>query len=211
MNERFSGLTKLPKQPAARLLSNANAELETELAAPASASVEVVLEELEAKGALIDMLRLLSVALPARERVWWSCLAARDTLAAGGKLPPPLAAAEAWVYKPTEENRAVAHHSLQHAGMKDDTKHCAMAVQWHDGTLGPGDLAQHPAPPGGSEVSAFAMNIVAIGKSGKTLEVAAVLLIDRALDIARGGSGQGKPAPMAKTEPAMAQTTKEGA
>ncbi len=210
MNERFSGLTKLPKQPAARLLSNANAQLETELAALASASVEVVLEELETKGALIDMLRLLSVALPARERVWWSCLAARDTLAEGGKLPPPLAAAEAWVFKPTEENRAVAHQSLQHASMKDDTKHCAMAVQWHDGTLGPGDLAQHPAPPGGSEVSAFAMNVVAIGKSGKTLEVAATLLIDRALDIARGGSGQAKPVSKARDQTSRAET-KEGA
>lgn len=197
MNTRFTGLTKIPQQPAARLLSLANAELDTELAAPASAAVEVVLEELEQKGALIDMLRLLSVALPARERVWWSCLAARDTLKDGGKdggkLPPPLAAAEAWVFKPTEENRAVAHHAVQHASMKDDTKHCAMAVQFHDGTLGPGELATHPAPPGGSEVSAFAMNVVAIGRSGKTLEVAAGLLIDRALDIARGGSGRVEP------------------
>ena len=190
MNERFKGLTKLPKQPAARLLSLANAQLETELTAPASAAIEVVLAELEQKGALIDMIRLLSVVLPARERVWWSCLAARDTLKDGGKLPPPLAAAEAWVFKPTEENRAVAHHAVQHASMKDDTKHCAMAVQFHDGTLGPGELAQHPAPPGGSEVSAFAMNVVAIGRSGKSLEVAAALLIDRALDIARGGSGR---------------------
>ena len=200
MNERFSGLTKLPKQPAARLLSLANAELETELNAPASAAIEVVLEELEQKGALIDMLRVLSVALPARERVWWSCLAARDTLKDGAKLPPPLAAAEAWVFKPTEENRAVAHHAVQHASMKDDTKHCAMAVQFHDGTLGPGELAQHPAPPGGSEVSAFAMNVVAIGRSGKPLAVAAGLLIDRALDIARGGSGR-----------VEVQRTKEGA
>ena len=190
MNERFLNLSKLPKQPAARLLSQANAELDTELNAPASATVEVVLEELEQKGALIDMLRLLSVALPARERVWWCCLAARDTLPEGAKLPAPLAAAEAWVFKPTEENRAVAHHAVQHASMKDDTKHCAMAVQFHDGTLGPGDLAQHAAPPGGSEVSAFAMNVVAIGRSGKPLEVAAALLIDRALDIARGGSGR---------------------
>ncbi len=190
MNERFLNLTKIPKQPAARLLSLANAELETELSAPASAAVEVVLEELEQKGALIDMLRLLSVALPARERVWWSCLAARDTLREGAKLPPPLAAAEAWVFKPTEENRAVAHHAVQHANMNDDTKHCAVAVQFHDGTLGPGDLAQHAAPPGGSEVSAFAMNVVAIGRSGKPLEIAALVLIDRALDIARGGSGR---------------------
>ena len=198
MTDQFSDLTKLTRQPAARLLSMANAELETELVAPASASVEVVLRELSEKGALIDMMRLLSVALPARERVWWSCLAARDILVEGAKLPPPLAAAEAWVFKPTEENRAVAHHALLHASMKDDTKHCAMAVQFHDGTLGPGDLAKHAAPPGGAEVSAFAMNVVAIAKSGTTLEVAAGKMIDRALDIARGGSGR------------PAQKTKEG-
>ena len=198
MNKRFANLIKLPKQPAARLLSQANAELSTDLSAPASASVEAVLEELEHKGALIDMLRLLSVALPARERVWWSCLAARDILPEGAKLPPPLAAAEAWVLKPTEDNRAAAHHAVQHASLKDDTKHCAVAVQFHDGTLGPGDLAQHAAPPGGAEVSAFAMNMVALGRSGKPLEVAAAVLIDRALDIARGGSGR------IDTQPSMA-------
>ena len=190
MTDRYSGLTKLIKQPAARLLANANAQLQTELAAPASAAVEVVLRELDQKGAVLDIMRLLSVALPARERVWWSCLAARDTLAPGAKVPQPLAAAEAWVFKPTEENRAAAHHAVQHADMKDDTKHCAMAVQFHDGTLGPGELAQHPAPPGGTEVSAFAMNIVAIARSGKVLDVAAGVLINRALDIARGGSGR---------------------
>ncbi len=37
---------------------------------------------------------------------------------------------------------------------------------------------------------AFAMNVVAIGRSGKPLEVAAALLIDRAVDIAKGGSGR---------------------
>ena len=190
MNDRYSDLTKLIKQPAARLLANANAELETQIVAPASAPVEVVLRELDQKGALIDIMRLLSIALPARERVWWCCLAARDLLPPGAKVPPPLAAAEAWVFKPSEENRAIAHHAVQHASMKDDTKHCAMAVQFHDGTLGPGDLAQHPAPPGGSEVSAFAMNIVAIAKSGKMLDEAAGLMIERALDIARGGSGR---------------------
>lgn len=190
ITDRYSGLTKLIKQPAARLLANANAELQTEIVAPASAAVDVVLRELEQRGALVDIMRLLSVALPARERVWWSCLAGRDTLPPGAKVPQPLAAAEAWVFKPTEENRAAAHHAAQHAAMKDDTKHCAMAVQWHDGTLGPGDLAQHPAPPGGSEVAAFAMNIVAIAKSGKLLDEAAGLLINRALDIARGGSGR---------------------
>lgn len=190
MSERFQNLTKIPRQPAARLLSQASAELETELDAPASASVEVVLEELDRKGATIDLLRLLSVALPPRERVWWSCLAARDTLPAGAQPSRMLAAVEAWVHRPTEENRVAVHQAIQHASNKDETKHCAMAVQYSDGTLGPGDLAQHAAPSGGSETSAFAMNVVAIARSGKPLEAAAPLLIDRALDIARGGSGR---------------------
>ena len=198
MADRFSDLVKIPRQPAARLLANANASLLTELAAPASAPVEVVLRELEGKGALVDMMRLLAVALPARERVWWACLAARDMVAPGAKVPATLASAEAWVFKPGEENRAAARDAVQHAGMDDEFKHCAMAVQFHDGTLGPGDMAQHPAPPGGAEVAAFAMAVTAIVRTGKTLEVGAGLMIDRALDIARGGSGRVGAAQMAE-------------
>ena len=190
MNERFQNLTKIPRQPAARLLAQANAQLETELATPATASVEAVLDELDQKGAVIDILRLLSVALPARERVWWACLAARDTLAEGVTPSRLLLSAEAWVHKPTQENHVAVQQALEHASVNDDTSHCAMAVLYHDGTLGPGALSQHAAPQGGSEVMAFAMNVVAIGRSGKPLEEAAALLIDRALDIARGGSGR---------------------
>ena len=190
MDDRFRNLTKIPRQPAARLLAQANAELETEIEAPAAAPVEVVLDELADKGALIDILRLLSVALPPRERVWWSCLAARDTLPTGARPPRLLAAVEAWVHKPTDDNRLAVHEALPLASTKDDTRHCALAVQYHDGTLGPGELARHAAPAGASETSAFAMNVIAIGRSGKPLEAAAALLIDRALDIARGGSGR---------------------
>lgn len=190
MDSRFQNLTKVPRQPAARLLAQANAELETALDAPASAPVEVVLDELSRKGAVIDMLRLLSVALPPRERVWWSCLAARDLLPPGAEPSRLLAAVEAWVMKPTDENRLAVHEALPLAPQKDETRHCALAVQYHDGTLGPGELAQHPAPPGAAETSAFAMNVVAIARSGKPLEPAAALLIDRALDIAKGGSGR---------------------
>ncbi len=49
MNERFADLTKLPRQPAARLLALANAKLQTPLESPASAPVEAVLAELEGK------------------------------------------------------------------------------------------------------------------------------------------------------------------
>lgn len=199
MSERFSSLTKLPKQPAARLLALANAKLQTPLDAPASASVEIVLAELEQKGALIDMLRLMSVALPVRERVWWSCLAARDTVPEGANPPLALSTAEKWVFKPNEENRIAAQGALDHADVYDETVHCATAVLFCDGTLGPGELSRHPAPPGVSEVSAFAMNIIALGSRPDDFEAFGAVLLDRALDIARGGPGR-IAAPSATTE-----------
>lgn len=190
MRERFAELTKLPGQPAARLLALANATLQTPLEGPANAPVEAVLAELDTKGALIDMLRLLAVALPPRERVWWACLAARDTLPEGAPPTPPLKAAEAWVFKPSDDNRAAAIAALKLASVDDDTVHCATAVQFADGTLGVGDLAGHQGPPGACETLVFAMNVVALGTRGAENAAYGAHLVDRALDIARGGSGR---------------------
>lgn len=191
MNTRFQGLKKVPKEPAARMLAMANAKLQTRLALPANASVEAMLEALEGEGATFDIIRLLSVALPPRERVWWACLAARDYIGEGPKNgTPSLVAAEAWVFKPTPENREKARATLDHAEVDDDTVHCANAVVFCDGTLGAGDLSHQPAPPGASEVCAFAMNLVALKKHSGSFPDYAERLIARALDIARGGNGQ---------------------
>ena len=191
---RFADLKKVPRQPAARLLALANARLNTPLTAPASAPVETVLAELAEKGAVVDMLRLLSVALPPRERVWWSCLAARDVLGPGAEPTPPLKAAEAWVFKPGEETREAARAALELAEVDDDTVHCATGVLYCDGTLGPGALAEHAAPPGAAETCAFAMNVIALGSRPDAFPDFGQLLVDRALDIARGGSGRIQPA-----------------
>lgn len=193
--ERFTGLKKVPRQPAARLLALANVKLGTVLEAPASAPVETVLAELEQRGATVDLLRLMSVALPPRERVWWACLAARDTLDPGAAVPAPLVAAEAWVFSPTEENRVAAQAALAVADVEDDTVHCATGVLYNDDTLGPGDLAQHPAPPGAAALCAFAMNVIALGARPEGIEAVGRILLDRALDIARGGSGRVDAAP----------------
>lgn len=191
MTGRFSDLKKLPKEPAARMLAMANAKLATRLNAPASATVETVLAELDEANAVFDMLRLISVALPPRERAWWACLAARDTLPEGVDKPSAcLAASEAWVFKPTDENRAAARDAMERAESDDDTSLCAATVAMCDGRLGPADLAEHPAPPGASETSALGMNMVALGLHGDTFEAYGQLLIDRALDIARGGNGR---------------------
>lgn len=194
MSERFKGLTKLPKEPVAKLLSAANIKLKTELDAPANAQADVVLAELEAKEAWADVLMVFSALLPGRERVWWSCLAARDIVGpASDSDPMPLKAAEAWVRKPDDENWERVSTALTHAAVMDDTKNCATSALYADGYLGPGDLKQHAAPPGASEVSALAMNIVALSARSDTFHQHMQLLIDRAVDIARGGNGRVQP------------------
>lgn len=200
MTERFKSLSKLPNQPAARLLAQANCKLTAQLQAPASASIEVVLAELEGLKAYDDMLMLLACSLPPRERVWWSCLAARDVIPDPARLPPPLAAAEAWVFNPSTENRQAASDAIGEAEVNDDTVHCASAVVWFDGTLGPADLAQFPAPAGGAEMSVFAMAIIAWCRDDVQMDAMGEVLVERALDIARGGSGNFAAPPMTIVE-----------
>jgi hypothetical protein len=191
MDARFKNLKKLPNDPAAKLLAQANVKLDTKLASPVSAPVPVVLAELDAKGAVLDMLQLMSVALPGREATWWACLAARDIVGAETKtVPPSLATAEAWVFKPTDENRAKVRDALDTAEMGDDTTFCAMAALYTAGSLGPGELSEFPAPPGGVAAAVLAMNMFSAQANARNAAAHMRMLLDRGLDIARGGNGR---------------------
>lgn len=194
MTDRFSNLTKVPKEPAAKLLAMNNLKLETPVGAPASAPVDVVFSELSQNpDSGLDMLRLLAASLPSRERVWWSCLAARDIVGPGPENETrALKAAEAWVYRPTDDNRNEAIACLEVAEIGDDTVHCAMGVMYADDTLGTGDMAQYQAPPGAAAISAFAMNVEALVAHKDNWDAQLATLIDRGLDIARGGSGKAR-------------------
>jgi hypothetical protein len=190
MNIRFDDLKKVPNQPAVRLLAMANIKLETKLSAPANASVQTVMVELEQANAVVDMLRVMAVALPARERIWWACLAARDVAGPDcDVVPPPLVAAESWVRKPSDAARDAARLAVEHADVDDDTVLSAKAVIFCDEKLGTGDLAQYDAPVGASQTCAFGMNIMAMGTGDDVFQMAHHL-IDRAVDIARGGNGE---------------------
>ncbi|MFN3825124.1 MAG: DUF6931 family protein [Pseudorhodobacter sp.] len=191
MSKRFENLKKIPPEPAARMLAMANTKLQTPVSAPASALVDVVFSELEQKAAQIDIMRLLAVALPPREATWWACLAARDLIGEEPKtVPVPLACAERWVFKPTDENRIAARDAFETAEMEDDTTFCAMAALYADGTLGPGDMNDTPAPPNGVAAAVLAMNMIAARARADTFHSYVDLLIDRGLDIARGGNGR---------------------
>lgn len=191
MAEKFENLVKLPTEPVAKILARQQVLLKTPIRSAPSAQAPVVLQELFEKKAMIDLLRLMGILLPPRERVWWACLAARDYIGARSpKDPPSLTTSEAWVLEPSEENRQAARITIDDAYMDDDTVNCAWAVTYHDGTLGPGDLRQYPAPAGAAESAAFAMNMVALGHLSDKFEEHGYILIERALDIARGGNGR---------------------
>jgi hypothetical protein len=167
----------------------ANARLGVKLDSPAAAPVPEVLRELDRKGAVVDIIRLLGVALPPRERVWWACLAARDLVAAGAAPPGIVQATEAWVFEPTEDNLAAVHELVENADPDDETALAGTAALYADGKLGPGALAQFDAPPGGSEAHAVVMVAASLTLDPLRAEEMGQVLIERALDIARGGQG----------------------
>jgi len=191
MNERFKDMAKVPKEPVAKMLSVTNTRLKTPIDAPVAALAEDVLVELDGKGAMLDVLRLMSVLLPPRERVWWACLAARDIFGPkSDKDPKCLATSEAWVFDPSEDNRKRARVSMDDAYIDDPTVNIAMSVLYSDGTLGPADLSEYPAPAGAAETYSFVMNVVALDKNSDRFEEYGQMLIDRAVNIARGGNGK---------------------
>lgn len=209
MSARFENLKKLPAEPAARMLARTNTKLGTPLKTPASAPVSVVLAELEAAGAWLDILHLLAVAIPPREATWWACLAGRDLTGEVKKadVPPPLAAAEAWVFQPSDDTRAAAKTAIDTVDPDDDTVYCAMAALYAAGTLGPGDMADYPAPPNAVSAMVQTMNMLSAKANKDRFDEHIQLLIDRGLDIARGGNGNVE----AKEAAAAKPTTKSGA
>lgn len=188
MTDRFENLTKVPDQPAVRLLANGNAKLKTELDSPASASVADVLAELEAKEAWVDMIRLLSVSLPPRECVWWACIAGRQILGEKGT-SVCLDAAEKWVFEPNDQNRITIQQALETESTGDKTAPAATAALYAPGNLGPGDMSEIEAPPGIVSTCAFGVNLRTLKAAGGNPNDQFQVIIDRALDIARGGNG----------------------
>lgn len=189
MSDKFIGLKKIPPQPAAKMLAETNTKLATKLSAPPSAAVSVVLEELDAAEAWVDIMRLLAAVLPPREAVWWACLAARDMLGED-EITPCLRGAEAWVFEPTDDVREKLQVVLQNADPNDIGALCATAAFYGAGNMGTSDeLKESAAPPSAICGCAFGTNMQSLEDHEDPIG-RMQFLIDRALDIARGGNGR---------------------
>lgn len=190
----YQGLVKLIALPAAELIARDDIELETEIHIPADTTLPNLLARLDGEMADVDRLRLLAHALPPREGAWWACMAARDILSERlardpRDVPPCLASTEAWVFQPSEEARAAAAAAMETAHPTDDTQLCALVATFSDGRLGPGERQQFPAPPQAAPLAVFALQMKSMCHVPENAIARCAVLVERGLDIARGGDG----------------------
>ena len=111
------------------------------------------------------------------------------------RMPPPkvleaLKSAEAWVYKPTEENRWAAKEAGEKVGYDKPACWATMGAFWSGGSLVPAHLPSvTPSPAFAPGAVAGAILMVGAQDPAKVMENYK-LALDDGLDIANGGTGK---------------------
>jgi len=85
----------------------------------------------------LDAARVLAYALPRREALWWACLCAEGMEAVRSEKSEQfsLAAAEKWVYEPSDKHRADAYISAQKCKGSSGGLMCALAAAMSEESL----------------------------------------------------------------------------
>lgn len=141
----------------------------------------------------VDAVRLLAFALPVRQGVWWACLAVRTAM---GERITPLAkdavlAAEAWVYKPVEANRAATLPAAEAAGVDSFAGYAALAAFWSGGSMTPAGLPElKPNPMLSPNAVAAAVLLAGLDAAPDTAALWYHGMVMRGIDIANGGDGR---------------------
>lgn len=164
------------------------------LKAGAGGTPAALIAALISAGLAVDAIRVLAMALPRREAAWWACLAARDALPAASNPAAEtaaLAAAENWVFKPSEEHRRACFAPAQALEFATPAAYAAMAVFWSGGSLAPPD-APVVIPPGDTltGTAAAAAALLAAAREPAAIKAHYEALLRQAVDIANGGSGR---------------------
>lgn len=138
-----------------------------------------------------DAVRLLAFGLPRRKAVWWACLCARAALPAEPATAPraALAAAEAWVFKPSEDSRRATEARARAAGFQVPASWAALAAFWSDGSMAaagaPEVLPDEALTP---TAVAAAVHLAAVAEP-RRLDERFRRFLEWGIDIAQGGRG----------------------
>ncbi len=168
-------------------------ESATPLKPPPGVTPAAFLEQLLSEKKLNDAVHFLAFALPKREAVWWACLCTRLELI--NPVPPPnlaaLEAAEAWVYRPTEDTRRAAMACAQATKFDSPSAWAAMGAFWSGGSMAPAEL---PAVPPAAHLTgvavAGAVTLAAVQNAPALADEKRRRYIEMAVDIANGGDGR---------------------
>lgn len=163
-------------------------------------SPDAFLDLLLEHGHLADAIRLLAFALPKREAVWWACQCVRDCLPADAppKFLDAVTAAEAWVKKPTEENRWAAKEPSERAGYDKAAAWTALGAFWSGGSMVPAHLpAMAPGPTFTGMAVSGAILLGAVQREPEKAMDRYRQYITVGVDIANGGTGKPSPAAVA--------------
>jgi hypothetical protein len=168
-------------------------------------SPDQFLDLLIENGHFMDAIRLLAFGLPKREAVWWSCLCVREMLPPqpAAEILDVLTASEAWVYKPTEENRRLAMERAERAGFDQAASWTAMGAFWSGGSMAPPNVPAVPPDEAltGKAVSGAILLAAVLLEPQRATERHRLFLED-GIDIAKGGTGKKRSRPAAASAPA---------
>jgi hypothetical protein len=143
-----------------------------------------------------DAVRFLAHALPPRETVWWACTCARATLPkdAAPEVVAALQAAEAWVFRPSEENRRAAMQKAETAGFDTPSAWSAVSVFWSGGSMAPpGAPPVAPAERLCATAATSSIILAAVQTEPQLADEKYKRFLDVGIDVANGGSGRPSP------------------
>lgn len=170
-------------------LSDEGAECADKATLPPADFIQLLLD----KKLYFDAVKFLAHALPQRESIWWSCLAAKQTINGDTSAADQAAlnAAEQWAIKPSEETRQLAKHWSEKTKQKSAASWAATAAFWSGGSMAKPGEPDIPPPPylyahavsGAISMAAFALNPENAAQSFQSF-------IRQGLDLAAGGRGE---------------------
>lgn len=189
----MSGLAKVKEKFAKELLQHFEIEDESQaVIKPDSPPLECI-QSLTENKCFNDAVKLIAHALPKREAVWWSCLAARHSLGDNGDELnlAAIAAAENWVKEPSEKNRQIAKQMSEKLRHKTAASWAATGAYWSAGSMAAeGDPVIPPPPYLYAHAVAGCISLAAALPDPDQAEEKFNRYISQGLDLANGGRGE---------------------
>lgn len=140
-----------------------------------------------------DAINFMAYALPKREAVWWACLCARSCQSSESN---PLEAkaielAEAWVYKPTQENCTPTFTAAEAIDFKTAAGWAAISAFWSGDNISPiKDNIVKPAADLTAKATSGSVMLAMAQDGPELINEKAQRFIRQAIDIAAGGDGR---------------------